>query len=461
MVKYDEAIETIATYVLKNPTYSDEAYSTARYCLLDALGCALLALNFPACTKFLGPFVPGTDVAHGCRIPGTLYRLDPVQAAFQTGLLIRWLDYSDTWLGAEWAHPSDNIGGLLAICEWKKLNLQDLLNALIKAYEIQGILALTNSYNRIGFDHVAFVKVATAAVATQLLRGSHEQICAAISQAFIDVTSLRTYRHAPNTGSRKSWAAGDATARGVQLALWTMRGEMGYPAALTAPTWGLYDVLFEGKPFTFQRPLESYVVENILFKVAFPAEFHAQTAVEAAIHLHPHVIERLDEIERIEIETHASALRIIDKQGPLTNPADRDHCLQYMIAIALLHGSLQAEHYEEKAAQDPRIDPLRQKMTLKENPRYSSDYHHPDKRSIANALTVFFKDGTHLETLEIEFPLGHRQRRQEGLPLLESKCLANLATRLGPLHAEIAFDALRSAPPTTPVSRLLDYLTIF
>lgn len=429
---YDEVLTTLAGYVNDAKIPSDEAYHTAAAALADALGCAILALRFPACTKLLGPVVPGTIVPMGSRVPGTSYVLDPIRAAFNIGTQIRWLDYNDTWLAAEWGHPSDNLGGLLAIADYlnrtnkANLTVKELLTAMIKAYEIQGNLALLNSFNRIGFDHVILVKVATTAVVTGLLKGNAEQIKDAISQAWADGAPLRMYRHAPNTGSRKSWAAGDATSRGVMLALMTMQGEKGYPSVLTTPKWGFYDAVFQGKPFGFQRPLSSYVMENILFKISFPAEFHAQTAVECAIHLHPLIKEKLDDIQSVEIMTHESALRIIDKTGPLKNPADRDHCLQYMVAIGLLHGTLTAHHYEDNAAQDPRIDTLRSKMTLKENKTYSADYHDPEKRSIPNAITVVFKDGTKAGPLEIEYPLGHRRRRKEGLPLLYHKFETNL-----------------------------------
>jgi 2-methylcitrate dehydratase len=443
---YDEALIILADYVKNTSIDSSEAYQTARLCLADSLGCALLSLGFPECTKLLGPLIPGTTVPHGCHVPGTPYLLDPVQAAFNIGTMVRWLDFNDTWLAAEWGHPSDNLGGLLAIADYvsgqphlvlrRELCVRDLLTAMIKAHEIQGILSLSNSFNRIGFDHVILVKVATTAVAMGLLNASHEQICDAVSNAWIDTGSLRTYRHAPNTGSRKSWAAGDATSRGVQLALMTMRGEMGYPQALTAPKWGFYDVLWGGQAFEFQRPLGSYVMENVLFKVAFPAEFHAQTAVECAIKLHREVKSRLNEIASIDIDTHESALRIIDKKGPLHNPADRDHCLQYMVAVALLKGNLTAEDYEEETAQDRRIDFLRDRMVIREDRRYSQEYLDPDKRSIANRLTLHLTDGSQLGPVEVEYPLGHRKRRKEGIPLLFNKLEQYLHTRYPPEKAQ-------------------------
>lgn len=427
---YDEVLVTIADYVANTSITSDEAYNTARAALADALGCGILALRFKECSKMLGPVVPDTIVPHGSRVPGTSFVLDPILAAFNIGTMIRWLDYNDTWLAAEWGHPSDNLGGILALADYlsqkKPIRMKDLLTAQIKAYEIQGGLALLNSFNKIGFDHVILVKIATTAVATHLLGGTRDQIVDALSNAWIDTGPLRTYRHAPNTGSRKSWAAGDATRRGVEIAWLTMKGEMGYPTALTAPRWGFYDVLRQGEPFEFQRPLGSYVMENILFKISFPAEFHAQTAVEAAIELHPKIKNRLDDIKSIEIITHNSAMRIIDKKGPLNNPADRDHCLQYMVAIGLLKGNLTADDYEQEVANDPRIDALRDKMLVKEHLPFSEDYHHPEKRSIANAITIHFKDGSSVGPVTVEYPVGHRRRRAEGLPLLFEKFENNL-----------------------------------
>jgi 2-methylcitrate dehydratase len=435
----DKVMVDIADYVCDYEINSDEAYETARNCLIDTLGCGLEALGYPACTKLLGPVVPGTIVPNGARVPGTQFQLDPVQAAFNIGAMIRWLDFNDTWLAAEWGHPSDNLGGILAVADYlsrkavadgkKPLPMKDVLTAMIKAHEIQGVIALENSYNRVGLDHVVLVKVASTAVVTGMLGGTREEVINAISNAWIDGQSLRTYRHAPNTGSRKSWAAGDATSRGVRLALMALKGEMGYPSALTAKTWGFYDVLFKGNEFSFQRPYGSYVMEHILFKISFPAEFHSQTAVECAMHFHLTVKGRLDEIEKIEITTHESAIRIIDKKGPLHNPADRDHCIQYMVAIGLIFGQLTAAHYEDSVAADPRIDALREKMVCIENPQYTKDYLAPEKRSIANAMQIFFKDSTKTEQLEIEYPIGHRRRRNEGIPELEKKFRINLARR--------------------------------
>lgn len=432
----DEALRIIAEYITETKIESEEAYDIARLCLADSLGCAILALNYPECTKLLGPIVPGTQVPHGSRVPGTSYVLDPVWGAFNIGTMIRWLDFNDTWLAAEWGHPSDNLGGILAISDYlsqlrrsegkKPMAVRELLTALIKTHEVQGEIALLNSFNQIGFDHVILVKAATAGVAAWLMGGNYNHVVNALSQALIDAGPLRTYRHAPNTGSRKSWAAGDATSRGLQFAIMTMRGEMGYPKGLTAPKWGFYDVLFKKQPLKFQRPLGSYVMENILFKIAFPAEFHAQTAVECAFQLHKDVKDRLDDIEKIEILTHESAIRIIDKSGPLKNPADRDHCLQYMVAIGLIYGNLTADHYEDAAAKDPRIDRLRAKMHVREYESYSSDYLDPEQRAIPNAVQVAFSDGTSLGPIAIKYPLGHRRRRQEGIPLLFKKFQNNL-----------------------------------
>ena len=427
----------IADYVLSQGIASSEAYDTARLCLMDSIGCMMLALNFPACTKLLGPVVPGAEMKNGVRVPGTKYQLDPVHGAFNIGALVRWLDYNDTWLAAEWGHPSDNIGAILACADYvngsgsheRKFVVRDVLTAMIKAHEIQGVIALENAFNRVGLDHVLLVRIASTAVATAMLGGTREQIINAVSNAWLDGGALRTYRHAPNTGSRKSWAAGDATSRAVRHALIALTGEMGYPTALSAAKWGFYDVLFRGQRLAMGRPLGSYVMEHVLFKVSFPAEFHAQTAVECAIALHPKVKDRLQQIERIVIETQEPAVRIIDKTGPLDNPADRDHCIQYMVAVPLIHGTLVAEHYEDEAARDPRIDALRQKMQVIENPRYSADYLDPDKRSIANAVQIFFEDGTSTQRLEVEYPIGHRRRRTDAVPLLWEKFETALASR--------------------------------
>ncbi len=433
----DKILVDIADYAANFVCASREAIDTARYNLMDTLGCGLLALRYPECTKLLGPVVPGATLANGARVPGTPWQLEPVHAAFNIGAMIRWLDFNDTWLAAEWGHPSDNLGGILALADYltrakqKSLTIADVLQAMIKAHEIQGILALENSYNRVGLDHVLLVRAATTAVVTAMLGGHREQVVNALSNAWTDGGALRLYRHAPNTGSRKSWAAGDATSRGVRLALMAMQGEMGYPSALTATQWGYYEVLFKGKPFTLGRPFGSYVMENVLFKISFPAEFHAQTAVEAALKLHDQVKNRIEQIDKVVITTHESAIRIIDKSGPLHNPADRDHCIQYMTAIGLIFGTLTADHYEDSVAKDPRIDALRAKTTCVENAQYSKDYLDPDKRSIANAVQVFFKDGSKTDNVAVEFPVGHRRRRAEGIPLLVEKFEANLASRFG------------------------------
>ncbi len=468
----DQVLTDIADYVIDYVVTSDEAYDTARHCLMDTIGCGLEALSYPACTKLLGPIVPGTVVPNGARVFGTQFQLDPVKAAFDIGAMVRWLDFNDTWLAAEWGHPSDNLGGILATADWlsrtrvaegrKPLIMRDVLTAMIKAHEIQGVLALENSFNRAGLDHVVLVKVASSAVVAHMLGGSRDEIINALSHAWIDGQSLRTYRHAPNTGSRKSWAAGDATSRAVRLALMCQKGEMGYPSALTAKTWGFYDVCFKGKPFTFQRTYGSYVMEQILFKISFPAEFHAQTAVECAFQLHSTVRDRLDQIQKIVITTHESALRIIDKKGPLGNPADRDHCIQYMVAVGLIKGSLTAADYEDAAAANPLIDQLRDKMECVENKQYSRDYHDPDKRSIANALQVFFKDGTATEQVAVEYPIGHRRRRAEGIPALIKKYKVNLARRF-PAKQQAAILQLcldRARLETTPVNAFNDLFVI-
>jgi 2-methylcitrate dehydratase len=433
---YDKEIIDIVDYVINFKITSKVAYETAWNCLLDTLGCGLEALEYEACTKLLGPVAPGVTVKNGVKVPGTNYELDPVQGAFNIGAMIRWLDFNDTWLAAEWGHPSDNLGGILATADWlcrttdKKLTIGDVLTAMIKAHEIQGCIALENSFNKVGIDHVILVKVASTAVVAQMMGLSRDQILAAVSLAWVDGQSLRTYRHFPNAGSRKSWAAGDATSRAVRLALIASTGEMGYPTALTAKIWGFYDSSFRGKHFTFQREYGSYVMENILFKISFPAEFHSQTAVEAAMTLHLAMVaagKSAADIKKVTIRTHEACIRIIDKKGPLNNPADRDHCIQYMVAVPLIFGRLTARDYEEDVAADSRIDALREKITCVEDPQYSADYHDPDKRSIANALTIEFNDGSTLGEEAVEYPLGHARRRTEGIPLLIEKFKVNLA----------------------------------
>ena len=434
---FDNLISEIANYVSSFEIESDLALDTARNCLMDTIGCGLLALQFPACTKLLGPIVKDSKVPFGVRVPGTDYELDPVKGAFDIGCIVRWLDYNDTWLAAEWGHPSDNLGAILSVCDFisqqniasgkASLKMRTVLESMIMAHEIQGVLALENSFNKVGLDHVVLVKVASTAIATKLMGGSIDQIKDAVSQAWVDGQSLRTYRHAPNAGTRKSWAAGDATSRAVRLSMITMSGEMGYPSVLSTPVWGFEDVLFDGKQIVLPQPFGTYVMENILFKISFPAEFHAQTAVEASVKLHNVVKDRINEIKLIEITTHESAIRIISKVGELNNPADRDHCLQYMVAIGLLKGNLIAEDYEDDVAEDPRIDILREKMTIIEDKKYSKDYLEADKRSIANRIKIYFNDGTSTDEIEVEYPIGHMRRRDEGIPVLENKFKSNLA----------------------------------
>ncbi len=447
----DSLFNDIADYVHSKEITSELAYSTARHCLMDSLGCGFLALAYPKCRKLLGPIVPGAGLAGGCRVPGTDLELDPVKAAFDIGAIVRWLDFNDTWLAAEWGHPSDNLGAILAVADYqtrlqgKSLTVRDILTAMIKAHEIQGILAIDNSFNRVGLDHVLLVRIASTAVASQMLGASREQTINALSHAWIDGGALRTYRHAPNTGSRKSWAAGDATSRAVRLALIALTGEMGYATAMSADNWGFQDVLFGGKPVTLAKPLESYVMENILFKLSFPAEFHAQTAVECAFQLHPKIKNQLDEIERVEIKTQEPAVRIIDKTGPLNNFADRDHCLQYMVAIGLIFGELTADHYTDSTAQDPRIDALRAKMVISEDETYTTDYYDLEKRSIANQIQIFLKDGSSLEPVEVHYPIGHRVRRDESIPVLESKFANAIAETFDNAQCESILAAFGSA----------------
>ena len=470
--KPDAVISNIADYAAKTKITSVEAYNTARLCLMDTLGCGLEALSYPACTKLMGPVVPGATLVNGAKVPGTSFQLDPVMAAFNIGCMIRWLDFNDTWLAAEWGHPSDNLGGILAMADYqsrqavaagkKPLTMRAVLTGMIKAHEIQGVIALENSFNRVGLDHVALVKVASTAVVSTLLGLSRDEIINAVSNAWIDGQSLRTYRHAPNTGSRKSWAAGDATSRAVRLALMAAKGEMGYPSGLTAKTWGFYDVLFKGQPFKFTRKYGSYVMENVLFKISFPAEFHAQTAVECAVQLHPTVRDRLDDIQKVVITTHESAIRIIDKKGPLNNPADRDHCIQYMSAIGLIKGNLTAADYEDDVARDLRIDTLRDKMICVENKAWTRDYLDPKKRSIANAIQVFFRDGSKTANIAVEYPVGHRRRRKEGVPLLEAKFRTNLARRFPEKqrNAIYALCADQTKLEATPVHEFVDRFVI-
>jgi 2-methylcitrate dehydratase len=438
----DQILVDIARYAIEHQIESSEAYDTARYCLLDTLACGIMALKYPACTKLLGPVVEGADMPDGVKVPGTHYRLDPVTAAWNIGAMVRWLDFNDTWLAAEWGHPSDNLGAILAVADWLSrrqvaagkapMTMHDVLHYMIKAHEIQGVLALENAFNRVGLDHVMLVRIASTAVAAAMLGGTLEEVTSAVSHAWIDGSALRVYRHAPQAGPRKSWAAGDATARGVRLALIALKGELGYPAALSAPTWGFQDVLFRGQALKVPQPYDSYVMENVLFKIDYPAEFHAQTAVECAMRLHPEVKDRLDQIDRIVIETQEAGVRIIDKTGPLGNPADRDHCLQYMVAVPLIFGALTADHYEDAIAADPRIDALRDRMEVRENTQFSVDYLDPQKRSIGNAVQVFFQDGSQTARISIEYPIGHRRRREEGIPLLLQKFDAALLDHFSP-----------------------------
>ena len=466
----DDVLVKIADYVLDKNIESSEAYNTARYCLMDTLGCGLLALTFPDCKNLLGPYVEGTSVPNGVRVPGTKYVLDPVKGAWDIGAIIRWLDFNDTWLAAEWGHPSDNLGGILAAADYlsqkniaegkEPLCMKDVLTGMVKAHEIQGVLALENSFNRVGLDHVVLVKVASTAVIASMLGLDKDQTIDALSQAWVDGQSLRTYRHAPNAGPRKSWAAGDATSRALQLVLLTQKGQIGYPSVLTAPTWGFYDVQFKGNSFSLPREFDSYVMENVLFKISFPAEFHAQTAVEAAVTLHPEIKDKLEDIERIQISTHESAIRIISKEGALNNPADRDHCLQYMTAIGLLKGDLVAEDYEDDVASDPRVDQLREKMVIEEDERYTKEYLESDKRSIANAIQIFFKDGSSTDKIEVEYPIGHRRRREQGIPLLIEKFERNLATQFSSERCN-AIKSLCSNQDVLESTSVIDFMDLF
>lgn len=465
----DQVLRDIADYVCNDSIDSALAYETAHYCLLDTLACGFQALDYPACTKLLGPVVPGATLAGGARVPGTSYELDPVQGAFNIGAMVRWLDFNDTWLAAEWGHPSDNLGGILATADYlsrkhraegkNPLTMQHVLTAMIRAHEIQGVLALENSYNRVGLDHVLLVRIASTAVVTRMLGGDREQVINAVSNAWIDGAALRTYRHAPNTGSRKSWAAGDATSRAVRHALIAMTGEMGYPSALTAKTWGWYDVLFKGKPFAFTQPYASYVMENILFKISYPAEFHAQTAVECAMQLHGDVKDRIDDIEKIVVETQEPGVRIIDKTGPLDNPADRDHCIQYMIAVPLIFGRLTAADYENDVAADPRIDHLRGLMEVSENKQFTLDYFAADKRYIGNAIQVFFKDGSSTDRVAIDFPIGHRRRRDEGIPVLKQKFTDSVSGKLAAGQWQ-ALAELAAAPEQLAKTAVDDFMAL-
>ncbi len=473
--KPDKVLVDIVDYVTKYKIKSKDAYDTARYCLLDTLGCGFEALEYPACRKMLGPIVQGTQVPNGAKVPGTQFQMDPIKAAFDIGAMIRWLDFNDTWLAAEWGHPSDNLGGILATADWlsrnavatgkQPLTVRDVLTGMIKAHEIQGCIALENSFNKVGLDHVVLVKVASTAVVAEMMGLSKDEILNAVSLAWVDGQSLRTYRHSPNTGSRKSWAAGDATSRAVRLALIAKTGEMGYPSVLSAKTWGFYDVLFKGNVFKFQRPYGSYVMENVLFKISFPAEFHSQTAVEAAMTIHQELAKlgkTEKDIKKISIRTHEACIRIIDKKGPLNNPADRDHCVQYMVAVPIIFGRLTASDYEDKIASDKRIDVLRDKIECVEDPKFTRDYHDPDKRSIANALTVEFTDGKKMKEIVVEYPIGHKRRRKEGMPVLMAKFKTNLA-RVFAEKQRGAIWELCTEPKkldATPVNEFVDMMVI-
>ena len=469
----DQVLQDIADYVIDYKILSDEALNTARNCLMDTIGCGLMALKYPNCTRHLGPIVSGTTVENGARVFGRSFELDPVKAAWDIGAIVRWLDFNDTWLAEEWGHPSDNLGAIMALSDYisrvnisnhkSPLSIKDVLEYMIKAHEIQGILALENSFNKVGLDHVLLVRVASTAIATHMLGGNRDQIIAALSQAWVDGSSLRTYRHAPNAGSRKSWAAGDATSRAVRLAMMTMAGEMAMPSVLSAPEWGFYDVSFKGRQFSFSKEYGSYVMENILFKISFPAEFHAQTAVECAVLLYPEIKDKLDAIDRIEVTTHESALRIIDKTGTLDNPADRDHCMQYMLAVAMIKGDLVAEFYEDSFhQQNPLIDELRSKMILSEDKRYSKDYLADDKRSIANALQIYFNDGSRTQKVEVEYPIGHRHRRKEGIPLLERKFFNSLKNTFNNDQANRIYSLCLDSEKikNTPVNEFMDLFVI-
>lgn len=471
--EFDEVIQNIVDYVLNfDVTQSDEAMSTARYCWMDTIGCGLYALNYPACTKMLGPIVPGAEMQNGARVPGTSYELDPLRSAWNIGAMVRWLDYNDTWLAAEWGHPSDNLGAILALADYQSrqrlargessLTMKDVLVAMVKAHEVQGVIALENSFNRVGLDHVMLVRIASTAVAAQMLGCNRDEMLNAVSHAWLDGSSLRTYRHAPNTGSRKSWAAGDASSRGLYLAMMAERGEMGYPSAITAKGWGFQDVLFNGEALSFGQDYGTYVMENILFKISFPAEFHAQTAVEAALKLHDQVKDRIDDIENIVLQTQESGDRIINKTGALDNPADRDHCLQYMVAVPLIFGRLTAEDYENSIAHDPRIDTLRDKMTCVEEERFTREYLEADKRAIGNAIQVFFKDGTSTENEVIDYPVGHRRRRDEGIPLLKEKFERYLRGRIPQKKAQRILDvcADQASFESTSVDEMMALLKV-
>lgn len=474
----DQVLKDIAKYVHKTEITSQLALDTAKLCFLDTLGCGLAALQYQQVQNIIKPIVPGTVVPHGTKVLGTNYEMDPVNGAFAIGTLIRWLDYNDCWLAAEWGHPSDNLGGILAVADYltrlsratygkegKEFTVGDVLEAMVKAHEIQGVIALENSFNKVGLDHVVLVKVATTAVVSKMIGLTEEQTVEAISQAFVDGQSLRTYRHAPNTGSRKSWAAGDAVSRAVHLVYLVKNAAVGMiPSVLTAPTWGFYDVLFKGKAFSFEQrsKCNSYVMENILFKISFPAEFHAQTAAEAAVKGHE-ILRRMGksfrDIKSVRIRTQEAAIKIIDKSGPLYNYADRDHCIQYMTAVPLMFGRLTADDYTDSVAELPEIDELRSKMYCIRDEQFTLDYHDPSKRSIGNALLIELNDGTVLDEIIVEYPIGHRFRREEGIPLLLKKFKNHLDNHfaLSPARADEIFSRSKDADlPSVPIDIYMD-----
>ena len=468
----DKVLADIADYADRYRVGSKLARETARLCLIDSLSCAFEALGYPACTKLLGPVVAGTIVPHGARVPGTTYVLDPVAATFNLGALVRWLDFNDAFYGETVIHPSDTISAVLmtadhlsrarVACGKAPLAMRDVLESTVKAYEIMGELALENGFGAVGLDHTILVKIAVTAVVTKLLGGTREEIVNAVSNAWIDGHALATFRRRPNTGSRKSWAAGDAASRGVWLALQAVKGEMGYPSALTARTWGFYDALFDGRRFRFQRPYTSYVIENVLFKIPYPTAFHGQSGVEAAIKLHPLVKDRLDDIRRVEVRCHNSTMVILDKTGPLHNPADRDHCMQYMMAVGMIYGTMTAEHYEDHVAADPRIDALRAKMKLAESRQYEREYHDPARRTNANSIQVFFKDGTKTPLSEVLYPLGHRRRRNEAIPVLMGKFEASVVRVFAPKRRDAILAACRDPQrlEAQPVNEFIDLLAV-
>jgi len=466
----DTAIVEMVDYVDGYKVDTKRAFEAAYHCLVDSLGCAFMAFAYPECTKLLGPIVPGTVVPNGARVPGTPYVMDPVQAAFNMGTLVRWLEFNDATWGETVSHPSDTLVTLLVVADWVSRNrvaqrkppvlMRDVLELGIKAYELQGQLGILNPFRRVGLDHTIVVKIASTATVAKLLGCTRDEIFNALSNAWIDGHALATFRSEFNTGSRKSWAGGDAAARGVWLALLALKGEMGYPSALTAKTWGFYDVLLKGKALQLQQPYGTYIVENILFKVPSPTAFHAQTAVEAGIRLHPDVKDRLDEITKVEIWSHASSLMILDKTGPLHNPADRDHCLQYTVAVPLIFGHLTPEDYEDGFAADPRIDALRSKMVVVEDPSYTRGYTDPAIRSNAHAVRVHFRDGTSTRRVEVVFSCGHPSRRDVGIPFVFEKFNKGLAEVFAEKQRKAIQQAFADVETllATPVNEIMDLM---